>query len=96
MVKKLVENLNTYSEQAIFSKKLATIITCVPMEMDLNSIKSKENYDVRAVKDLFYKLQFKSLIDRISVDEDSVEEIFSADYEVIDNVAKAFRAYSGN
>ncbi|WP_298837652.1 DNA polymerase I [Clostridium sp.] len=84
--KKLVENLNTYSEQAIFSKKLATIITCVPMEMDLNSIKSKENYDVRAVKDLFYKLQFKSLIDRISVDDDSAEEIFSADYEVIDKL----------
>ncbi|MBU3160152.1 DNA polymerase I [Clostridium frigoris] len=84
--KKLVENLNTYSEQAIFSKKLATIITCVPMEMDLNSIKSKENYDVRAVKDLFYKLQFKSLIDRISVDDDSVQEIFSAEYEVIDKL----------
>ncbi|NNU75873.1 DNA polymerase I [Clostridium estertheticum] len=86
--KKLVENLNTYSEQAIFSKKLATIITCVPMEMDLSSIKSKENYDVRAVKDLFYKLQFKSLIDKISVDDDSAEEIFSADYEVIDNLQR--------
>lgn len=86
--KKLVENLNTYSEQAIFSKKLATIITCVPMEMDLSSIKSKEKYDVRAVKDLFYKLQFKSLIDRVADDEDSVEEVFSADYEVIDNLQK--------
>ena len=48
--KKLVENLMTYSEQAIFSKKLATIITSVPMEIDLNSIKSKEKYDVRAVR----------------------------------------------
>jgi len=85
--KKLVENLTTYSEQAIFSKKLATIITCVPMEIDLESIKSKENYDVRAVKDLFYKLQFKSLIGKIADDEDSTEEVFSADFEVIDNLA---------
>ncbi|GCD09165.1 DNA polymerase I [Clostridium tagluense] len=84
--KKLVENLMTYSEQAIFSKKLATIITSVPMEIDLDSIKSKENYDVRAVKDLFYKLQFKSLIGKIADDKDSIEEIFSADFTVIDKL----------
>ena len=86
--KKLVENLITYSEQAIFSKKLATIITSVPMEIDLDSIKSKEKYDVRAVKDLFYKLQFKSLIDKIPDDEDSIEEIFSADFTVIDKLSE--------
>ncbi|HEY8893035.1 MAG TPA: DNA polymerase I [Clostridium sp.] len=85
--KKLVENLTSYSEQAIFSKKLATIITCVPMEIDLNSIKSKEKYDVRAVKDLFYKLQFKSLIGKIADSEDSIEEVFSADFEIIDKLA---------
>ena len=87
--KKLVENLTTYSEQAIFSKKLATIITSVPMEIDLESIKSKEKYDVRAVKDLFYKLQFKSLIGKIPDDEDSIEEIFSADFTVIDKLSAA-------
>lgn len=84
--KKLVENLTTYSEQAIFSKKLATIITSVPMEIDLDSIKSKENYDVRAVKDLFYKLQFKSLISKIPDEQESPEEIFSADFTVIDKL----------
>jgi len=86
--KKLVENLMTYSEQAIFSKKLATIITSVPMEIDLNSIKSKEKYDVKAVKDLFHKLQFKSLIGKIPDSEDSVEEIFSADFTVIDKLSE--------
>ena len=85
--KKLVENLTTYSEQAIFSKKLATIITSVPMEIDLSSIKSKEKYDVKAVKDLFYKLQFKSLIDKIPDSEDSAQEVFSADFTVIDTIA---------
>lgn len=84
--KKLIENLTTYSEQAIFSKKLATIITCVPMEMDLASIKSKENYDVRAVKDLFYKLQFKSLIAKLPEDEALIEEVFSAEYIVVNKV----------
>jgi len=86
--KKLVENLITYSEQAIFSKKLATIITSVPMEIDLDSIKSKENYDVRAVKDLFYKLQFKSLIGKIPNEQDSPEEIFTADFTVIDKLSE--------
>jgi len=86
--KKLVENLVTYSEQAIFSKKLATIITSVPMEIDLDSIKSKENYDVRAVKDLFYKLQFKSLIGKIPNEQDSPEEIFTADFTVIDKLSE--------
>lgn len=84
--KKLIENLTTYSEQAIFSKKLATIITCVPMEMDLESIKSKDKYDVRAVKDLFYKLQFKSLIAKIPDDQDSIEEVFSAEFKVVDKL----------
>ncbi|MCB2288709.1 DNA polymerase I [Clostridium sp. CS001] len=84
--KKLVENLMTYSEQAIFSKKLATIITSVPMEIDLNSIKSKEKYDVRAVKDLFYRLQFKSLISKIPDEKEAIEEVFSAEFTVIDNL----------
>ena len=85
--KKLVENLITYSEQAIFSKKLATIITSVPMEIDLNSIKSKENYDVKAVKDLFYKLQFKSLIGKIPDVEDPSEERISSEFTVIDKLS---------
>lgn len=85
--KKLVENLMTYSEQAIFSKKLATIITSVPMEIDLNSIKSKEKYDVRAVKDLFYRLQFKSLISKIPDEKESIEEVFSAEFTVIDKLS---------
>jgi DNA polymerase-1 len=88
--KKLVENLMTFSEQAIFSKKLATIMTNVPMEMDLDSIKSKEKYDVRAVKELFSRLQFKSLIAKIPDSEDlssdSVEEVFAAEYEIIDKL----------
>lgn len=63
--KKVKENLQNYSEQAIFSKKLATIMTEVPIEMDLEDIKSKEKFDIEGIKKLFFKLQFKSLVDRI-------------------------------
>lgn len=63
--KKLKENLHEYSEQAIFSKKLATIMKDVPIHIDMDSIKSKETYDYDGVRSLFMKLQFKSLLDKI-------------------------------
>ncbi|MEY8000322.1 DNA polymerase I [Clostridium sp. Mt-5] len=63
--KKLRENLKKYMEQAAFSKKLATIITDVPIEMDLKSIESKSEYDAEGLKGLFEKLEFKSLISKI-------------------------------
>lgn len=70
--KKIKDNLMEYSEQAVFSKRLATIITDVPVEMDLDDIKSKDNYDADGVKQMFYKLQFKSLLDKIP-DSDKAE-----------------------
>ncbi|MGE5627177.1 MAG: DNA polymerase I [Solirubrobacterales bacterium] len=63
--KKLKENLQEYSEQAIFSKKLATIITEVPIDIDMDSIKSTDNFDYNGLRSLFYKLQFKSLLEKI-------------------------------
>ncbi|GAA0747594.1 DNA polymerase I [Clostridium oceanicum] len=63
--KKLKENLIEYREQAIFSKKLATIMCNVPIEIDIEDIKSKEDYDLDKVRELFMKLQFKSLINKI-------------------------------
>ncbi|SHH94158.1 DNA polymerase I [Clostridium grantii] len=71
--KKLKENLIEYAEQAILSKRLATIVTNVPIEMSLEDIKSKEDYDVTKVKETFKKLEFKSLLSRFESDnkEDS-------------------------
>ncbi|MCI2201846.1 5'-3' exonuclease H3TH domain-containing protein, partial [Clostridium sp.] len=63
--KKLKENLKEYSEQAVFSKKLATIVKDVPIEINLDSIKSKDSYNVPGLRDLFEKLQFKSLMNKI-------------------------------
>ena len=72
--KKLKENLENYSEQAIFSKKLATIMTEVPIEFDLEDIKSQENYNKEELKKLFLKLQMKSLLAKLPGDDVEEEE----------------------
>ncbi|SHJ98522.1 DNA polymerase I [Clostridium cavendishii DSM 21758] len=68
--KKLKENLITYSEQAIFSKKLATIMTNVPIEFDFEDIKSTQNYNKIELKAMLIKLQMKTLIDKLKLNED--------------------------
>ena len=65
---KIKQNLIDFSEQAIFSKKLATIITNVPIDIDLDSIKSKENLDLNGLRQMFFKLQFKTLLDKLPVE----------------------------
>ncbi|MBU3206845.1 DNA polymerase I [Clostridium algidicarnis] len=84
--KKIKENLYEYSEQALFSKKLATIKTDVPIEMDLDSIRSKEEYDILGLKKLFFKLQFKTLIDRLPKNEEDKDETPFDEYDVIEEI----------
>ncbi len=72
--KKLKENLETYSEQAIFSKKLATIMTEVPIDFDLEDIKSQDNYNREELKKLFFKLQMKSLLAKLPGEDGEKEE----------------------
>ncbi|MEW8957471.1 5'-3' exonuclease H3TH domain-containing protein, partial [Clostridium sp.] len=96
--KKLKENLMEYREQAIFSKKLATIMTEVPVEIDLEEIKSKKNLDIEGVRQLFYKLQFKSLLDKLPKSENIKEEeenIETNDIKTLDHI-KSFKEYVGN
>jgi DNA polymerase I len=89
--KKLKENLETYREQAIFSKKLATIVTEVPIDFDLDEIKSQESYDKEGLKKLLLKLQMKSMLDKLPKGDDIAEE---TEKEVIDityiNSSKSF------
>ena len=73
--KKLKENLTEYSEQAIFSKKLATIMTNVPIDFDLDEIKSKDDYNKDQLKALFTRLQMKSILDKLSNGEEEEPEI---------------------
>ncbi|MBV4419546.1 DNA polymerase I [Clostridium tyrobutyricum] len=89
--KKLKENLNEYREQAVFSKKLATIMIDVPVEIDLQSIESKEDYDALGLKNIFEKLQFKSLINKIpglDVIEKEEQKQLNLEFEVIDSIDK--------
>lgn len=84
--KKVKENLIEYREQAMFSKKLATIITEVPIEIDLDDIKSKKDYDAQGVREMFFDLQFKTLLDRIKDDNEEPEEDVA--FETIDSLEK--------
>jgi DNA polymerase-1 len=84
--KKMKENLIEYREQAVFSKKLATIITDVPIEIDLESIKSKESFDVKAVRDTFQKLEFKSLISKLPMAEEDIKASIDVEYTLVDTL----------
>ncbi len=93
--KKVKESLIENSEQAIFSKRLATIMTDVPIEINLDDIKSKEAYNVKGVRELFRKLEFKSLINifneeenDFSVEENDQEILEQFNYEIIDSIVK--------
>lgn len=62
--KKVRELMEEYREQAVFSKKLATIVTDVPIEFHIDEIRIKDLEHEKLV-DLFKDLEFKSLIDKI-------------------------------
>ena len=76
--KKIKENLIEYSEQAIFSKKLATINVDVPIEFDLDEIRSVAEYDLEGLKKLFTKLEMKIADSNIAkfagISEDELKE----------------------
>lgn len=66
--KRVRENLLEYREDAIFSKRLATIIRDVQVDIDLHALRSQEAYDVQAIRRIFSELEFKSLLGKIKAD----------------------------
>lgn len=64
-MKKVRENLVTYAEDAIFSKKLATIIRNAPVDMDFDQLRSDEAYDEDELRRLFSELEFRSLLAKL-------------------------------
>jgi len=87
--KKLKENLIENTEQAIFSKKLATIMTDVPIEIVLEDIKSKESYNREGIKELFKKLEFKSLMGALG--EGEIKEDLIVQEEKTKEIKEAFK-----
>jgi DNA polymerase-1 len=55
-------------EQALFSKHLATIVTDVPIGLDLDKCRTTD-YDRDAVTELFRELEFRSLVQRLPSSE---------------------------
>ncbi|MFU7514937.1 DNA polymerase I [Clostridium sp. HCS.1] len=83
--KKVKDNLETYKEQAIFSKKLATIMTEVPIDFDLDDIKNQESFNKDGLKKMFFKLQMKTLLDKFFNGEDDDSEDEEINIKYIDN-----------
>lgn len=95
--KKLKENLTTYSEQAIFSKKLATIMIDVPIEFDLDDIKSSEKLDIDNLKKLIFKLQMKSLLNKmpeLAYKEEKQEDYDINEVSTVDEIKDIFNKIS--
>jgi len=69
------------SEQAELSKRLATIVTDVPVEIDLEKCAYREP-DLKRLREIFKRLEFKSLLKRLPEDAGQREMTFAAAEEV--------------
>jgi DNA polymerase I len=62
---KLHERLRDNKEDAIFSKRLATIITDLPVKLEIEKCQTN-NFDYSKIENFFQTLQFHSLVRRLS------------------------------
>ena len=77
------KKLSEGREDALFSKKLATIDLDVPMELSFDNFKIKE-YDKVRLAELFTKLNFKSFLDKFDLKSEAKEnKLCEATYETI-------------
>ena len=74
---KVAQKLIDGQERAVLSKRLATIVTDVPIELNLAACQVHE-YDKERIMKLFEELQFRSLIRKLPNDsfEQMVQETF--------------------
>ncbi|MBM7564090.1 DNA polymerase I [Paenibacillus sacheonensis] len=63
---KMQEKVQTHRDSAIMSKKLATIFREVPLEKGTEEL-AYSGYESHALADMFRKLEFKSLIERLAL-----------------------------
>lgn len=73
-MKKVRENLMEYREDAIFSKRLATIIRDVQIDLDLDQFRSEDGYNENALRRIFSELEFKSLLAKLSISSEEKKE----------------------
>ncbi|MFD0586441.1 DNA polymerase I [Paenibacillus sp. GCM10027627] len=75
---KLKENLENHRDDAIMSKKLATIFREVPLEKEAEEIRYN-GFDGEKLGEAFRKLEFKSLLDKLQLNSDSGASELEAD-----------------
>ena len=89
--KKLKEKLETYSDQAILSKQLATIMRDAPIDVAIENIEY-QGYENEKLTQLFKDLGFQSLLDKMGGDESSVidvEDFDEIDFEMVEEVTES-------
>lgn len=59
------QKIRDHAEQIRFSKKLATIKTDVPIEVDFDNLR-REPEDIEALRDIFTDLEFKTFLSRLN------------------------------
>ncbi|MFO7721696.1 MAG: DNA polymerase I [Bacteroidales bacterium] len=67
---KMKENVEQYREQGLLSKRLATIIRDVPVDFDEDAV-LREEPDMKALRDLFEELEFRTLAGRFFGQEEA-------------------------
>ncbi|MBE6062367.1 MAG: DNA polymerase I [Clostridium butyricum] len=82
--KKLKENLENNMEQAIFSKKLATIMREVPVELKVEDIITMDKENMAEIKKMLLKLEMKSILKKFKTDDEPEE--CKVDVENIDSI----------
>lgn len=63
--KKQKENLIQYKDDAFFSRKLATIFCQVPDIVSLDDVKDRSHYDEEKIREIYIRLQFRSLLKKM-------------------------------
>lgn len=71
--KKIKENLTNDREQAIFSKKLATIMREVPLELTLEDIHTSSVEDTNEIKRILIELELKGVLSKFKSEEQQEE-----------------------
>lgn len=90
--KKLKENLEGNVEQAIFSKKLATIMRDVPIELTLEDINSSEKENISEIKKMLIKLEIKSILAKFK--DDTTVEASKVETKNVDTIEEMKEIFS--
>jgi len=75
---KLKENVEEFTEQALLSKQLATIMLDVPVEFDMEQLEKNEP-DREALQELFDELEFRTFASRVFKPEPEEKDKQAAD-----------------